>query len=273
MNGLGRLVYRSFLVLITLAVTVYLFVYGREYYETPLEERFYHSDHALLKASGFFGHGLGIVGTLLIAIGVFGYIYAKRTLRFERIVRLKYLLEFHIFLCTLGPIMVLFHTTFKFGGIVSIGFWSMTLVVLSGILGRYIYVQIPRTMSGRELSLKEIEDDLRVQLTTLASDHLGNEHSGPIFDLLSGSDLLNPEVPGVIKNSIQKAGISRSHRREAQASLRRMKTILRRIRRLDRMRALFHYWHVIHKPFALIMLVIVLLHVAVTLSMGYTWTF
>jgi len=39
------------------------------------------------------------------------------------------------------------------------------------------------------------------------------------------------------------------------------------------MKQLFKYWHVAHMPFALIMLVIVIIHIAVTLSFGYKWIF
>ena len=93
----------------------------------------------------------------------------------EKYLRLKYLLEFHIFLCTLGPIMVLFHTTFKFGGIVSVGFWSMVLVVLSGVIGRFIYTQIPRTIEGRELSLSEVKSSHATLVDDLKSfDSTGN---------------------------------------------------------------------------------------------------
>ena len=53
-------------------------------------------------------------------------------------------LQFHIFLCTLGPLLVLLHTTFRFGGIVSIAFWSMVLVVASGVFGRYVFARIPK---------------------------------------------------------------------------------------------------------------------------------
>lgn len=89
--------------------------YGASYYSTSLEERFYHPAHTQLKPSGIYGHGLGIVGTLLILIGVFGYMIRKRKKSLARLGALKYWLEFHIFLCTLGPIFVLFHTAFKFG--------------------------------------------------------------------------------------------------------------------------------------------------------------
>lgn len=74
--------------------------------------------------------GLGILGTFMILFGVSIYIARKRYNFLAKYIRLKYLLEFHIFLCTFGPILVVFHTTFKFNGIVSIAFWSMVAVVL-----------------------------------------------------------------------------------------------------------------------------------------------
>lgn len=52
--------------------------------------------------------------------------------------------------------MVLFHTAFKFGGIVAISFWSMVAVVASGVIGRFIYNQIPRSIQGQELTLGEV---------------------------------------------------------------------------------------------------------------------
>jgi hypothetical protein len=39
------------------------------------------------------------------------------------------------------------------------------------------------------------------------------------------------------------------------------------------MQNLFKYWHVAHLPFALIMLVIMIIHVAVTVTFGFRWIF
>ena len=157
MSPLVHRIYIGTLTSIVILTTLILLYKGIPYYNTPLEERFYHPDHNLFKPSGVFGHGLGIIGTLLILIGVFGYIAKKKYKVLHRFGRLKYWLEFHIFLCSLGPVMILFHTAFKFGGIVSISFWSMVLVVVSGVVGRFIYIQIPRTIEGRELSLNEVK--------------------------------------------------------------------------------------------------------------------
>jgi len=114
------------MVLIVVIVTAYLTFKGYNYYRTPVVERFYNSQNNLLKPSGVFGQGLGVIGTLMTLFGVSIYIARKRYNFMAKYLRLKYLLEFHIFLCVLGPILILFHTTFKFGGIVSVAFWSMT---------------------------------------------------------------------------------------------------------------------------------------------------
>ena len=50
-------------------------------------------------------------------------------------------------------------------------------------------------------------------------------------------------------------------------------SLSRKIARLETMQKLFKYWHVAHLPFALIMLVILVIHVGVTLAFGYKWIF
>jgi hypothetical protein len=128
-----------------------MIINGYSYYSLNLEQRSFHRDHELFKPSGLVGHGLGIIGLILILIGVFSYMIRKRTKKLHHFGLLRNWLEFHIFLTILGPAMIIFHTAFKFGGIVAISFWSMIAVVISGVIGRYIYVRIPRTIEGREL--------------------------------------------------------------------------------------------------------------------------
>jgi hypothetical protein len=65
--------------------------------------------------------------------------------------------------------------------------------------------------------------------------------------------------------------------REEQVSIIRMVkeefALSHRIGRLLTMQKLFKYWHVAHLPFALIMLIVLVIHVAVTLAFGYRWIF
>ena len=71
--------------------------------------------------------------------------------------RLRHWLSAHIWLCTLGPFLITLHTSFKVGGLVSIAFWSMVLVVSSGVVGRYVYVRIPKTLGGQFHTMQELE--------------------------------------------------------------------------------------------------------------------
>ena len=167
MNKTLHRIYIILFFVIGIGVTLLLAVNGYQYYNTPLEERFFLPQDELLKPSGILGHGVGILGSLMMIIGVAVYMLRKRVRRFFSIGYLKHWLEFHIFLCTVGPVLVLFHTAFKFGGIVAVSFWSMVAVVASGVAGRFIYVQIPRTIQGKELSameLNEMNDDLTHKL-------------------------------------------------------------------------------------------------------------
>jgi len=150
--------FRRVLILIWLVVAAVSLLPGLGYYVTPIQERGYSDLHEQFSPAGIVGHGFGVVGTLLLTVGVILYSARKRLERLSKLGNLKHWLDFHIFLCTLGPFLVVLHTSFKFGGIVSIAFWSMMAVVLSGVFGRYVYVWIPKTLNGRFLSVQSIQE-------------------------------------------------------------------------------------------------------------------
>ena len=268
-------VYIAAMVAITLVVTAYLFYTGFSYYNTALEERFYHPRHNWFKPSGIYGQGLGIIGTLMILFGVTVYIARKRYNFLAKHIRLKYLLEFHIFLCTLGPILVLFHTAFKFGGIVSVAFWSMVAVVLSGVAGRFIYNQIPKTIEGRQMTmneLKEMKTDLAVVLHQ--KFNLESNTLEIISDLMSEENTTeNRKKLGYLRKVLQRKDLPKSDRNSIVQMVKSEISLSKKISRLQTMQKLFKYWHVAHMPFALIMLVIVVIHIGVTLAFGYKWIF
>lgn len=269
--------YIGILTAIVVAVTIGLGIGGYSYYNTALEERFYHPLHQLLDPAGTLGHGLGISGTLLIMIGVFGYMIRKRSPRLRRIGVLKYWLEFHIFLCTLGPVLILYHTAFKFGGIVSIAFWSMVAVVASGVVGRFIYIRIPRTIQGRELSLAEINADISTfQQKIKESLPQGIEvFESNNYQVGTSNSANNPissrEQIKHIKKQLRENKIPESLQSKIISLHKSQLSLQNRIKNLSQMQRLFRYWHVAHLPFAIIMFVIVLIHVIATLAFGVMW--
>ncbi|MEI6062098.1 MAG: hypothetical protein WCR72_15455 [Bacteroidota bacterium] len=289
MNKTAHRIFIFTLSLIVIIVFTLILQKGYSYYKISLEERFFHPDHAALKPSGFWGHGMGILGSLLMILGVVLYMARKRYRIFSRLGILKHWLEFHIFLCTLGPILVLFHTSFKFGGIVAISFWSMVAVFVSGVIGRFIYIQIPRSIEGRELSLTEVRDmkgDIGDMLTN--SMHLDAESYKVIVDAIKiktdfrESSFLarglrkymdNRKTIQTIKVVLKKSEITRSQRTQVLNLVKNEMSLNSRIERLVVMQNLFKYWHVAHLPFALVMLIIMIIHVSVTIVFGYRWIF
>lgn len=282
-------IYISIMVLTVILVSGWLAYNGYAYYSLGLEDRFFNPDHQMLKASGFLGHGLGIIGSVLIVIGVASYMLRKRIRRLARFGLLKYWLEFHIFLCVLGPILVLYHTSFKFGGIVAISFWSMVAVVLSGLIGRYIYLQIPRTIEGREMNLNEINQN-RVELSKQLSGvyKLDNQSLQTILEKVkerpdrSGENMLKRSFQKFrfeqktireVRNILKKQHFSRKNISQVMSLIRSEINLNRKIDRLITMQNLFKYWHVAHLPFAILMLIIMIVHVIVTVTFGARWIF
>jgi hypothetical protein len=289
MSKLAHNIYITIFSLIVLLTLVYLVYSGFTYYNTSMEERFFHADHTLLKPSGILGHGLGIVGSLLMIIGVSTYMARKRNRSLMRLGVLKHWLEFHIFMCTLGPVMVLFHTAFKFGGLVAVSFWSMVAVFLSGVIGRFIYIQIPRTIEGRELSLSEVKgmksdvgeilnvsyklDEESYQVIVESTKKKVEIHEGNIFSRYLSKYRNDKNTIRKVRSVLKKNKLPQEQYNQILKLVKNEISLNRRIDRLMTMQNLFKYWHVAHLPFALVMLVIMIVHVVVTVVFGFRWIF
>lgn len=282
-------IYRTILVVMVIAFVAAFYIYGHSYYSLRLEERSFDPRHQLLRPTGLIGHGLGVIGSFLILIGVVTYMIRKRSKKMARFGLLRNWLEFHIFLCVLGPLMILFHTAYKFGGIVAVSFWSMVAVVISGITGRYIYLLIPRTIEGRELSANEIRS-MRNELSTSLRESYNVEDD--IIDLLEESFAVKPEIENKslvlrlfaherldkevlnkIKNKLKKHNFSKNVYNQVVELFKKEIGLNLRIDMLSSMQNLFRHWHIIHLPFAFIMLGIMIVHVSVAVIFGYRWIF
>lgn len=291
MNKTAHKIYIGFFISIGIVLTIFMAVDGYSYYTTSMEERFFHPDHMILKPSGSIGHGLGIIGSLMMILGVVSYMLRKRKPKIIKFGYLKHWLELHIFLCTVGPVLILYHTAFKFGGIVSISFWSMTAVVLSGIIGRFIYVQIPRSIQGNELEFDEMMV-MSIRLTEQFNDESGlNEKFIQSLEQFTPSDQFGekslPSSIGImlrdyLKSFVVLKSIFREIERmnipkekiESLKKIAKSKMVLsRKISTLRVMQRLFHYWHIVHLPFAIVMFVIMFIHIIVTIIFGYKWIF
>jgi len=259
---------------------------GFEYYRTPIASRPFSEAHATLKPTGPVGHGFGVVGTGMIVLGVVSYMARKRVAVLSRVGKLRHWLSAHIFLCTFGPFLVLLHTSFKFGGLVAISFWSMAAVVTSGIFGRYVYVRVPKTVHGRFLSIQALEqekdhllarmsEETRTWITALVTSVapprvaprslLASLWLAARFDFTRRARLRRAERLLITRRVAPVA------RRSLMSVLRRRFEIEQQIALLTPFQRLFRYWHLFHLPLTIVMFLILAVHVTVAILFGYAW--
>jgi len=299
---LGQRVFSAALLVIWLTVVGAVLVSGMEYYATPLHERPFSDLHEQFKPSGLIGQGLGVVGTAMMLLGVGMYSLRKRVRWLAGVGKLATWLQMHIFLCTLGPVLVLFHTSFRFGGIISIAFWSMSIVVLSGIFGRYLYSHIPKTINGQFRSLDSLREQQQELVAAISSD-FGLETSEverlfPRIERRKSSGFIHALVVAIRYDFSKRRQRQRIGRLLAVASARSDESRRRnsdemplyvrdsvvglvqsqlqleqQIVLLEPFQRLFRYWHLLHLPLAGVMVLILLVHVAVAVLFGYTWVF
>jgi len=271
----------------TLVLLLYFVFKGSTYYRLPLSERPRHAQYSLWKPGGTISHGLGIAGSTMLVLLLL-YSLRKRTALFGSRGRMDRWLQVHIYFGLMGPLFIILHSTFKLNGLVAVSFWSMVTVAVSGVLGRFLYQHIPRNIQGQELSLKEVEEMRRGLQDNLKKQFaLQEAHLQKIERLLENNPGRRDSFTGLLLVEGRLLFTGRSIKKRLMENLpvsdkdvhrlykiARRKTILeRRIRLWERIHRMFHYWHVFHKPFAIIMYIIMFIHVAISVWLGYTWVF
>ncbi len=277
---------------LTLAALTAICVLGVPYYLEPMAARVRSPWHAWLKPSGYIGQSAGLVALVLF---LFLWLYPLRK-RFRWLAftgAMSRWLNSHVLVALALPLLVAVHAAWRFTGVIGLGFWSMMVVWLSGIVGRYIYARIPRGKAGVELTMEEIvgrRNDLLAQI----AEHSGLEVAAVTAALAPASaSTTGLGVWGTLRRMVAddfaRRGAARRLRRlwKARGPRRRssdraaLRSVLRLARQevaltqqgrmLDATQAVFRYWHVLHRPVAVAALVAVLVHVAVVVSLGATW--
>lgn len=279
------------LYVVSFAFIIYFIISGFSFYITGYQARPQLEAYRTLRPAGDFGHGVGIIGSAMMLFMLL-YSLRKRTRFFGKLGKLSHWLDVHIYFGIIGPLLVILHSSFKVQGLVAVSFWAMLAVALSGVFGRYLYLQIPRDVDDDNLSLKEIEDskgvldkqlkdgfNIQADVITAVGDALAirlTHETGILrsFIIIMFDDLIQPFKAGRLKKNLVRAyNIDHATVDRLYGTLRRKHLLERKILLFDQIQQLFHYWHVFHKPFAIIMYLIMLVHIGIAVWLGYTWKF
>ncbi len=293
----GHRIRLFFATLCSLLLVTALAIYGFDYYTLSRELRPFSEKHPILRPSGAIGLKLGFLGTLLFVI-IFLYALRKVIPWLGRIGTAKHWMDFHVIAGITAPIVIAFHASFKFNNIAGVAFWIMLAVALSGIGGRYLYAQIPRSLNAAEISYHELEaseDELTNALrrqTIYTPERLAGIFSMPSAEHVRKSwalvtivemlllDLRRPFKIAALRREVSSFGqslrslggflpTSYPELENIVALIRQKASISKHILFLDRTQRVFHLWHVIHRPFSYAFAVLALIHIVNAIRLGY----
>ena len=272
---------------ISIATIAALLWTGWAYYRLPLAQRVRSPLHDSLKPGGTLGRKLGIAGSALMLANL-AYMLRRRVKVLQRVGTQRLWLEAHIFCGLTGPAILVFHSAFLTNNLIAqITAWSTGVVVAAGVVGRYIYAQLPRNIYGKELTLAEVrteEQALLDELTALlppdeaaaaglaafAVPQPAGKKGAPQLLLRSLlADCRRIAGSFALARRLRRAGLDRAQARAAARATRRAARLGIKIIHLKAFQRLLARWRGIHLKLAFVMVVCMVIHVAVVTLLGY----
>ena len=108
-----------------------------------------------------FGFYLGVAGSLFMLATLLGYPLRKHLKFMKNWGPIKQWFRVHMALGIIGPTCILYHATFHVRSLnAGVALASMLLVVLSGIVGRFLYSRIHFGLYGQRASLTRLQEEL-----------------------------------------------------------------------------------------------------------------
>ncbi|GAA5181719.1 hypothetical protein GCM10025771_29290 [Niveibacterium umoris] len=106
------------------------------------------------------GYNLGLAGGLLM-LSLLLYPLRKRVRALERLGEMTSWFKYHMVAGVLGPLLIMFHSTFQTHSMNGrVALYSMLLVMISGLVGRFVYRHVHRGLYGKRLTLEDVEREL-----------------------------------------------------------------------------------------------------------------
>jgi hypothetical protein len=294
---LGHRIQVAIAVIASVLLLTAIGIYGAGYWLLPLDQRPFSEKHELLRPSGSIGLKLGVLGTVLFFV-IFLYALRKVIPWLGRFGTATHWMDFHVVAGLTAPVLIAYHASFKFQGIAGFAFWIMVAVALSGVIGRYLYAHIPRSLDATELSLSELQATEHAIAEALVSQSIYSaeqlkrilhvpsaEHIRKIGPLLALANMIALDI----SLPFQMSGLRRAHSgfwsklrsagglistgnaevEEAVRLVRQKVSLSRRVVFLHQTQRVFHLWHVIHRPFSYAFAVLAIFHIVVATGFGF----
>ena len=281
-----NIVFRIIWILFVVFISFFLYSKYKPYISVPEFARHISPMHLSLKPSGSIGHALGFIGSIMMLLCYVLYYFRKKFECFDSLGSLSLWLEIHIFLGILGPILILFHTSFKFHGILGFAFWCMIIVVISGIFGRvffgYSFFNISKKYELLHTIDLFIEKDLRDAsvISPVIKNVIGLKPPGfptnnGVIATFKEWRYLKRETNRIFAELDERYGVVGAPDYD---ELERWATdLVERLREIGTVSTLNLYlsilnkWVIIHKVFSYILFFIMFMHVIISLYWGYSW--
>ncbi len=225
----------------------------------------------LPSASGIFGHGIGIIGFLLMLSTETLYSLRKRA-RGRAIGRMSTWLQIHIFTGLVGPFMVLLHSSWKFNGLAGVLMLMSVIIVVSGFIGRYIYTAVPRTIDGAEVTMRDLEKQIALADAQLQA--MGVGQVAPVAALATasaspgGASLIFGRTLAQWRYDREVRRALKHYETAEQAQVKQLRRLLdgryrvqRQMESLAMARRLLAVWHTIHIPIGVALFTVAFIHI------------
>jgi hypothetical protein len=276
-----------------------LTVYGFDYYTLGSADRPFSPKYAALRPSGTVGLKLGWLGVFMFLV-IFLYPLRKHWSWLMKKGNSRHWLDYHVILGIAAPFVIAFHSSFKFRGFAGMAFWIMFAVSVSGVIGRYLYGQIPRNLKAAEMTQKELqefhqqlagqlkqerlvsEQDLRALLTLPSRERVQQLSMVTALGYMFALDIARAlRVARLRRHALSfgeklttLGGFLKTSNHDVEKAVgvaREDAALSKRILFLKRSEQVFHLWHVVHKPFSYTFALLALFHIGLEVAMGFRW--
>jgi len=267
---------------------------GWDYYSLPRAERPFHVYHGLLHPSGRAGLTFAAYATTLFVLNL-GYLVRKRLINARSAAArlgpwlgsLRLWMSLHAITGIVGGAVIVLHTAFAPSSALGVlALVALAITVASGIIGRYLYSKVPRSLEGRELEIGQVRERLqadRHQLEAIGVSAAWLQAQTPP-EGMEHPRTMPARFLAVLQGDRQSRRDYRRLRRailaspELRVSARHILPLARAfcrhqhwLIRYHELRNLLASWRFFHRWLAIVMLAVVAFHIGLALRFGDLW--